>query len=451
VKADEVGKSLVVAQSKLQKELQCDKMMLNSQINSITSAIAGVFAFNDISQHMSNVSSVRDIQTKLDEALEKAQLYNMRERLCALDVTDYSQLRSQHEAFAPYKMFWEAISTWRVSSEKWRRVPLSQLSAQDVESQFAALQQQLVQSLRVIQNKDIQQMGLDTRGDMDVFRKFLPIFAIMLNQGMTEKHWAQLNELVGHDLTLTPTMTLNDTIAMNLHEQIATAQEISTAASNEHNIKSSLRKIGDIWDALNLEMSTYKETDWLILTGSEEVINQVDEHLVMLQAINFSQHKAPFEEEISMYTTGLQMVLQVLEKGLECRSKYLYLAPIFSSKDICHQLPHEGMRFQKIAATWAEDLGKARQIGNACKFCSDKHLFKTFKKSLVELEGIERALIEALETKRTAFPRFIFSPTKSYSKFCHKQPNHQLFNHISNVASQILVTSLSRVLIMSLK
>jgi dynein heavy chain len=215
----------------------------------------------------------------------------------------------------------------------------------------------------VIQDKDIQQIGLDTRGEMDGFRKFLPIFGVMLNPGMTEKHWAQLNELVGQDISLTPTMTLSDTIAMNLHEQIAAAQEISTAASNEHNIKSSLRKIGDVWNALNLGINPYKETDWLILTGADEVITQLDEHLVMLQAINFSQYKAPFEEEITMYQTGLQMTLQVIEKWLECQAKYLYRAPIFSSKDICHELPHDGMRFRKIAGRGRRTSGRRGRWG----------------------------------------------------------------------------------------
>lgn len=407
-KADEVSKNLEVLMVKLQKELQCDKMMLSSQITSITTAIAGVFAFNDVSQHMSNVSRVRGIQTKLDEALEKAGTYNMREKLCEMETTDYSLLRSQQDAFAPYKMFWEAVSTWKVSSEKWRKVPLSQLSAADVESQFAGLQQQLVQSSRVITDKDILQIAQDTRAEMDAFRKFLPIFAVMLNPGMTEKHWQQLNELVGHDVTLTPTMTLQDTIDMNMQDHIAQAQEISTAASNEHSIKSSLMKIGDVWNALKMCITTYRETDWLILSQSDEIINQLDEHLVMLQAINFSQYKAPFEEEITMYQTGLQMVLTVIEKWLECQAKYLYLAPIFSSKDICHQLPHEGMKFQKISQNWAETLGKGKEIGLAFKFCNDKQLFKWFKKTLVELEAVEKALIEYLETKRTAFPRFYF-------------------------------------------
>ncbi|KAK8888171.1 hypothetical protein M9Y10_039235 [Tritrichomonas musculus] len=407
-KADEVTKSLVVSQEKLQKELQCDKMMLSSQITSITSAIAGVFAFNDVTQHVANVSRVRGIQTKLDEALEKAALYNMREKLCNMDPTDYSNLRSQQDAFTPYKLFWEAISTWKICNEKWRKVPLSQLDASDVESQFAGLHQQLVQCSRIITDKQILDIGAETKSEMDHFRKFLPIFGIMLNPGMTEKHWQQMNDLVGQDITLTPTMTLTNTIEMNLHEHITQAEEISNAATNEHAIKSALRKIGDVWNDLNLTIGNYKETEWLILIQIDDIIGQIDEHVVQLQGISFSQYKAPFEDEINMYQTGLQTILTTIEKWLENQSKYLYLAPIFSSKDICHQLPHEGNKFQKIAQTWDETMKKARDLGNAFKFCNDKELLQMFKKMLTDLESVERALIEYLETKRTAFPRFYF-------------------------------------------
>jgi hypothetical protein len=47
-------------------------------------------------------------------------------------------------------------------------------------------------------------------------------------------------------------------------------------------------------------------------------------------------------------------------------------------------------------------------MGNAFTGCNDKHLFKFFKKALAELEAIEPALIEYLETKLTAFPHFYF-------------------------------------------
>ncbi|EAY20602.1 Dynein heavy chain family protein [Trichomonas vaginalis G3] len=407
-KSTEVSNALKVNKVKLQKALQCDTMMLTSQITSITSAIAGVFAFNDINQHMSYVARVRGIQTKLDEALEKAELYNMREKLCDMEISNYSQLKSQQDAFAPYKMFWEAISNWKTSVDKWRKVPLSQLNAADVESQFAGIQQQLVQSSRVITDKEILAIGQATRAEMDGFKKFLPIFSIMLNPGMTDKHWKQLCDLVGANITLTPTMTLQNTIELKLADHIANAQEISTAATNEHNIKTSLKKIADQWGETVLDITNYKETDWLILHTCEDIINQLDENLITLQAINFSQYKAPFEEEITSWTTGLQLTLHVIEKWLECQAKYLYLAPIFSSKDICHQLPNEGIRFQKIAEDWDTSLKKAKEIQNAYKFCNDNDLFQFFKKALVELESIERALIEYLETKRTAFPRFYF-------------------------------------------
>jgi len=407
-KAADVSKVLKVTQTQLTKALQCDKMMLSSQITSITSAIAGVFAFNDINQHMSYVARVRGIQTKLDEALEKAELYNLRERLSNSEISDYSLLKSQQEAFAPFKMFWEAASAWKVSNEKWRKVPLSQLSANDVETQFAWIQQQLVQSSRVITDKEILSISQNIRQEMDSFKKYIPIFGIMLNPGMTEKHWKQLCELVSDSITLTPTMTLQNTIEMKMHEFIPQASEISTAATNEHNIKTALKKISEIWAVTNIIINNYRETEWLILVGSDDIIGQLDENLITLQAISFSQYKAPFEAEINEFQNGLTITLNVIEKLLESQAKYLYLAPIFSSKDICHQLPHEGIRFEKVSNEWTSSMNQGRQIGNAFKFCNDKKLLEFYTKTLAELEGIEKALIEYLETKRTAFPRFYF-------------------------------------------
>ena len=56
---------------------------------------------------------------RLDERLRKAeadaQLYNAREGLLGLPITDYSHVRSLIEIFDPFLQFWTTSAAWRVS------------------------------------------------------------------------------------------------------------------------------------------------------------------------------------------------------------------------------------------------------------------------------------------------------------------------------------------------
>ena len=71
------------------------------------------------------------------------------------------------------------------------------------------------------------------------------------------------------------------------------------------------------WEPILLEIVPYKETGTYIMKCGEEVAQQLDDHIVMTQAMSFSPYKKPFEARITTWenklrTTQVRMCARVV-------------------------------------------------------------------------------------------------------------------------------------------
>ena len=60
------------------------------------------------------------------------------------------------------------------------------------------------------------------------------------------------------------------------------------------------------WESVLLDISSYKETGTYIMKSGEESAQQLDDHIVMTQAMSFSPYKKPFEQRITTWESKLQ-------------------------------------------------------------------------------------------------------------------------------------------------
>ena len=68
-----------------------------------------------------------------------------------------------------------------------------------------------------------------------------------------------------------------------------------------------------------MEISAYKETGTYIMKSGDENAQQLDDHIVMTQAMSFSPYKKPFEQRIATWENKL-LTTQV--KKLYCHVLY---------------------------------------------------------------------------------------------------------------------------------
>jgi dynein heavy chain len=145
-------------------------------------------------------------------------------------------------------------------------------------------------------------------------------------------------------------------------------------------------------------------------------MQQLDDHLVLLQSMGFSPHKRPFEERLGKWETQLRLVRDappaaglgfasgslllfrprchlhcatcgaprapqtkltavpplpqvsdILEQWISLQRAWMYLEPVFASKDIQQQLPLEAKRFAAVDRGWRKMMDGTRRAPGVLK------------------------------------------------------------------------------------
>ena len=70
------------------------------------------------------------------------------------------------------------------------------------------------------------------------------------------------------------------------------------------------------WEPILLEIIAYKETGTYFMRSGDESAQQLDDHIVMTQAMSFSPYKKPFEARIMTWENKLRITQDVMEEWL---------------------------------------------------------------------------------------------------------------------------------------
>uniref|UniRef100_A0A8B9RJH5 Dynein, axonemal, heavy chain 1 n=1 Tax=Astyanax mexicanus TaxID=7994 RepID=A0A8B9RJH5_ASTMX len=338
-----------------------------------------------------------------------AQVYNNRERLFSIPVTNYDRLQKLIRDFQPFQDLWLTTSDWLRWHDGWLNNPLSTIDPEELERSVSDAYKTMHKCVK--QLKDVpacQEMASYVRGIIEDFRPFIPLFQGMRNPGMRSRHWELLSERIQMNVMPKASLTFSRCLELGLEQHVDEIARVAEVAAKEYGIEQALDKMQHEWSSVEFEVLPYKNTGTYILKSPDEASQLLDDHIVMTQSMSFSPYKKPFEERISAWESKLRMTQDVLEEWLTCQRSWLYLEPIFSSDDINRQLPLEGKRYQTVEGTWRKVMKGANEKRQVIELCPDPRLLDSLRNCNMLLEQVQKGLSEYLETKRGAFPRFYF-------------------------------------------
>ena len=93
----------------------------------------------------------------------------------------------------------------------------------------------------------------------------------LCNPGLRERHWQQLSDEVGFDITPDEDTTLAKLLEMNLDEHLERFEAISEGASKEFSLEKALAKMKEEWREMEFTMLEYRDTGTCILSSLDEI------------------------------------------------------------------------------------------------------------------------------------------------------------------------------------
>uniref|UniRef100_H0V0D2 Dynein axonemal heavy chain 1 n=1 Tax=Cavia porcellus TaxID=10141 RepID=H0V0D2_CAVPO len=396
-------------EEKFRKIQLMDQNNFQEKLEGLQLVVAGFSVHVEVSRAHEIANEVRRVKKQLKDCQQLATLYNNRERIFGLPITNYDKLSRMVKEFQPYLDLWTTASDWLRWSESWMNDPLSAIDAEQLEKNVIESFKTMHKCVK--QFKDIpacQEVALDIRTRIEEFKPYIPLIQGLRNPGMRNRHWDILSNEININVRPKANLTFARCLEMNLQDHIESISKVAEVAGKEYSIEQALDKMEKEWSTILFNVLPYKETDTYILKSPDEASQLLDDHIIMTQSMSFSPYKKPFEQRISSWETKLKLTQEVLEEWLNCQRSWLYLEPIFSSEDINRQLPVESKRYQTMERIWRKIMRNAYENREVINVCSDQRLLDSLRDCNKLLDQVQKGLSEYLETKRSAFPRFYF-------------------------------------------
>nr|XP_054101684.1 dynein axonemal heavy chain 1 isoform X2 [Callithrix jacchus] len=396
-------------EEKFRKIQIMDQNNFQEKLEGLQLVVAGFSIHVEIARAHEIANEVRRVKKQLKDCQQQAVLYNNRERIFGLPITNYDKLSRMVKEFQPYLDLWTTASDWLRWSESWMNDPLSAIDAEQLEKNVIEAFKTIHKCVK--QFKDMpacQEVALDIRARIEEFKPYIPLIQGLRNPGMRNRHWEVLSNQININVRPKANLTFARCLEMNLQDHIESISKVAEVAGKEYAIEQALDKMEKEWSTILFNVLPYKETDTYILKSPDEASQLLDDHIVMTQSMSFSPYKKPFEQRINSWENKLKLTQEVLEEWLNCQRSWLYLEPIFSSEDINRQLPVESKRYQTMERIWKKIMKHAYENREVINVCSDVRMLDSLRDCNKILDLVQKGLSEYLETKRSAFPRFYF-------------------------------------------
>lgn len=202
--------------------------------------------------------------------------------------------------------------------------------------------------------------------------------------------------------------TLRKITEMDLGPSIDNYEIISTGAVKELQLITSLEKMIAEWDDVRFKLGTYKDTGIAILTQLDDVQAILDDHIIKTLSMRGSVFVKPYEAQVKAWYEKIIRINNTIEEWGKVQSNWLYLLPIFSSKDIVAQMPQEGVLFKEVDSTYRRYISAVQRDPRVIETAGAAGLLEAMQNCMVLLDKINEGVTAYLEKKRLFFPRFFF-------------------------------------------
>jgi dynein heavy chain, axonemal len=328
-------KRMMQKKTKVQEDLKVKIESTNTDLDECYDQAVKFQDYGILSEINTYTKKIKDLETRITEIADSITKINQEEELLEWEKTPFARQVQTIELLDPYKKLWETALDFQTEVSRWMNGPFKALVAEEVDEQVNNMFRTSFKLVKTFSDNPVpKKVAESIKSKLEKFKNNLPLITCLSNPGLNDRHWVQMAEIVGQPLLPDESTSLSKILELNLGTYLPQFEAISDAASKEHSLLKTLRKMREDWEPLTLTFIKYKDTGTKILTAIEEVQVMLDDQIVKVQTMRGSPFVKPLEEDVKIWESTLISIQDIIDAWLKVQSTWLYLEPIFTSEDI---------------------------------------------------------------------------------------------------------------------
>ncbi|KAF4734436.1 hypothetical protein FOZ63_026092, partial [Perkinsus olseni] len=353
------------------------------------------------------LETLEHIDQHVAATIVDAQRINDYQEALKIEVTPFEKVDELKVLCGSVARLWKSLEEWEQTSEQWLQWRFGLVDVDKISKEVAVYQKVAMQSTKQLETNAV---AAKFTAKVTAFKNTLPVVMALRNSALKERHWEEINEIIGVELDLeSDELTLGVLLSMGVDKSMEEIQEISGRAAAEQSLEEMLDKVKRVWEDLELVLNPYKDSKEVFILGSvDDVITALEDSLVNISTISGSRFVGPIRDEVEEWQKNLMLFQETLDEWLAVQRNWVYLESIFSAGDIKKQLPIESAKFMEIDQHWRNIMKDTNDYSVALVAGTKEGRLEQFKEFNETLDQIQKSLEEYLHSKRKAFPRFFF-------------------------------------------
>jgi dynein heavy chain len=140
---------------------------------------------------------------------------------------------------------------------------------------------------------------------------------------MMDRHWKKLEVITGKTIEHKSTsFCLQDLVELDLFKFAEEVNEIVDGSAKEAKIEMKLNNIQKTWETNVFQFVEYKEVPILNLASLDEIVENVDIHLLELAGMLSSKDVEEFKEKVIVWKNNLTSVDSVINIWLKVQKQW---------------------------------------------------------------------------------------------------------------------------------
>ncbi|POM60837.1 hypothetical protein PHPALM_30251 [Phytophthora palmivora] len=149
------------------------------------------------------------------------------------------------------------------------------------------------------------EVALTLRERTEEFKAYLPVIQSLASPALQERHWEKLRHTIGFEES-EEELTLQLLLDRGITQHLETIQEIGTFAEKEYSLQKNLSAMIAEWEKVEFQTAPYRETGTYLLRSTDDIVAQLDDHLVKTQTMRGSPYIKSIEKDYALWRKTME-------------------------------------------------------------------------------------------------------------------------------------------------